>query len=146
MTYSHDPDDTRVIPPVTGQPGNGWAAEERAARAAGQKAHLRNWLATGDKTLDPDSAKGRELAPAIHDGLAIASFVLVFFCGPAALICGIMSLAQARRERRRASGLAQAGVIISVIEGVITALVITIIIATTLFAASQVANLNTTGG
>ena len=36
--------------------------------------------------------------------------------------------------------------IISVIEGVITALVITIIIATTLFAASQVANLNTTGG
>ena len=57
MTYSHDPDETRVIPPVTGQPGNGWTAEERAARAAGQKGHLRNWLATGDKTLDPDSAK-----------------------------------------------------------------------------------------
>src|SRR5215470_6373285 len=106
-------DETRVwqAPPA----GNGWTAEERAVRAA-RKGSVRNWLVTGDKHLDPDSERGRELAPAIHDGLAIASFVLVFFFGPGALICGILSLAEARRERRRASGLAVAGIIISVIE------------------------------
>ena len=136
-------DDTRAW--QTAPAGNGWTGEERAARAA-RKGSVRNWLVTGDKHLDPDSAKGRELAPAIHDGLAIASFVLVFFFGPGALICGILSLAEARRERRRASGLAVAGIIISVIEGVIVAAIIAFLIISAIFVSSQVATFNPNGG
>jgi hypothetical protein len=134
-TQSGRPDDeTRVrqAPPA----GNGWTAEERSARAA-RGGSIRNWLLTGDKQLDPDSEKGRKLAPAIHDGLAIASFVMVFFFGPGALICGILSLAEARRERRRASGLAVAAIIISVIEGVIVAAFIAFLIASAIFVNSQ---------
>lgn len=144
-TTQHDrPDEeTRAweAPPAD----NGWTAEERAARAA-HRGSVKNWLMTGDKHLDPDSEQGRQLAPAIHDGLAIASFVLVFFFGPAALICGILSLAEARRERRRASGLAVAGIIISVIEGVIVAAIIAFLIFSAIFVTSQVATFNPNGG
>jgi hypothetical protein len=71
---------------------------------------------------------GDRRAPAVHDGYAIASLVLslVWIGGlGSALACifGGMSESEAKRQHRKASGLAMAGQVIGVL-GVIGAIVL----------------------
>lgn len=71
-------------------------------------------------------------SPSVHDGLAIAAFILIWFASPIGFILGCVSISAAHRDGRNASGLAVAAVVL----GVLFTVVIIIVIAVAVHAAS----------
>jgi len=96
---------------------NGFTAEERDARA-GRSNAVRNYFTTGDSKLNPDSEKGKELAPAIYDGWSVASLICAFFVPLAGLILGIVAFAEAKKNHRRVHGTAIGGVIVGALGSI----------------------------
>jgi hypothetical protein len=149
MYPQQDPEQTRAIPVVTDRPqGTGFTAEERAARAARSGgSRVKNYFTTGDGKLSLDSEAGRALAPAINDGYAITSLVLALVgFGPLGLIFGLVSIHQAKVEKRRVSGMAVGGVVVAIIEGVIVAFIIALLVILSIAAANSINSYNSTYG
>jgi hypothetical protein len=67
-----------------------------------------------------------KLAPSVHDGLAVTSFVFAFFFAPLGFILGWVSVYTAGRDGRRASGLAAAAVVLG---GLFTLIAVIVVIA-----------------
>jgi amino acid transporter len=147
MTYSssNDPDQTQVIPDWRTDPrnrvdngvdapfhtnsnANGYTA--RGGAHDDRNHPVRNFFTTGDTKLSPASEAGRKLLPAINDGFAIASMWLgIFGFTVVSIVLGIVSINQAKREGRRVSGMAVAGIIISIVEFVVFIFILILIFA-----------------
>ena len=97
---------------------NGFTAEERSARSAGQKGTIGNWFRTGDSKLDPNTEEGRKLAPAEYDGWSVSSLICAFFVPLAGLILGIVAFAEAKKNHRRVHGTAIGGVIVGALGSI----------------------------
>lgn len=65
-----------------------------------------------------------KLAPSVHDGLAVTSFVISFFFPPLGFILGWVSVYTAGRDGRKASGLAAAAMVIGALATVIAVIVV----------------------
>lgn len=65
-----------------------------------------------------------KLAPSVHDGLAVTSFVFAFFFPPLGFILGWVSVYTAHRDGHRASGLAAWAVALSVVFALIAVIVV----------------------
>ena len=97
---------------------NGFTAEERSARSAGQKGTIGNWFRTGDAKLDPDSEQGRKLAPAIAEGWSVAGLICAFFVPLAGLVLSIVAFADAKKNHRRVHGTAIGGFVVGALGSI----------------------------
>ncbi len=107
---------------------NGYTARDRAGDDRNHP--VRNFFTTGDTKLSLASEAGRKLLPAINDGFAIASMWLgILGFTVVSIVLGIVSINQAKREGRRVSGMAVAGIIISIVEFVVFIFIMILIFA-----------------
>jgi hypothetical protein len=60
----------------------------------------------------------------VHDGLAVTSFVIAFLFPPIGFILGWVSISAAHRDGRRASGLAEAAMMVGALATLIAVIAI----------------------
>lgn len=82
-----------------------------------------------DRALDRMEAR----RPSVHNGLAITAFIMTWIFPPLGVILGMVSVGEAHRDGRYASGLAVAAIIL----GLLFILIYVIIIASIVSAADQ---------